>query len=165
MAVGAARKNGNLIRVRHSASMQEKLRIASDALNIETGEQKRYQEWLNTALATPIARDNVVEFMESIFGNPAEAATPVVLNHIIEQQTAFNKRFLTPEFARTGATAYTLFNAATGYADYALNYRAGKNANIKERRFVSAFDGRGDEIKQTATALISSLMPKEVALV
>ena len=158
MATGTARKNGNLIRVRHSASMQDKLRIASDALNIETGEQKRYQEWLNKSLATPIARDDVEEFMVSVFGDPAEAATSRVLDNIKQERSLFSRCYLTPEFNRTGQTAYTLFNAATGYADYALQYRAGKNSSLKERRFVSAFDGRGASIKDTATSIIDKLI-------
>lgn len=145
------------VAVRHSASMQSRLRAAADSYAITTESTRRMQEWLGKALDTTAPKGTADELMIAMFGDPAEAETPRILQGINDKRDLFTRKFAMPEFQRTGATAYTLFNAATGYADWALDFR-GNAQTAQEARFISSLDGRGARLKDAAVKVLAGIV-------
>lgn len=143
--------------VRHTATMQERLARASEAYSISTAATRAMQEWLGKALDTPMEKGTADEIMVALFGDPAKAATPRIEQTIEDKRDAFTRRFVIPEFNRTGNSAYTLFNAATGYADWAISYR-GDKATQQEARFIGALDGKGARMKDAAVKVLTAAM-------
>lgn len=146
--------------VRHTETMQERLARAAQAYSISTAATRAMQEWLGKALDTPMAKGTADEIMVAMFGDPEKVETERQRQTIADKRDVFTRKFVMPEFNRTGNSAYTLFNAATGYADWALTYRNGKNDKrmAQEARFIGALDGKGARMKDAAVKVLTAAM-------
>tara|TARA_R110000787_G_scaffold283863_1_gene397043 strand:+ start:563 stop:1513 length:951 start_codon:yes stop_codon:yes gene_type:complete len=154
-----ARKDGEALSysVRHTSTMTERLKKAAEAYAISTSASRKMQDWLGRALDTDAPAGTSAQLMDSMFGSAEEAPTPRRAQAITDRRSEFVTKFVMPEYAHTGATVYTLFNAATGYADWALKFRGDERTKM-EKRFIGSIEGAGSQMKQGAVEILSELV-------
>jgi phage/plasmid-like protein (TIGR03299 family) len=156
LAFGANADNAT-IRVRHSGNVGDKMKEAQRVMRITTESQRRYMDWQQQLHAATVESRAVQELIVEMFGDPEEAETVRVLNRIESTTETFKSKYLALEVARGGATAYSVLNALTGYADHAFRY-IGEDARKAETRFASTvIGGRATAFKERASVLVSQL--------
>jgi phage/plasmid-like protein (TIGR03299 family) len=150
-------------RYRHTSGLPGRLAQAREFLAVATAEQRAMRDWL-VQLAAERAESALTEaIIAELFPDPADNATARVKGQHGEAIATFRTRFLTPEVMRSGPTAYALLNAATGYADHGLTYRAPEGSAATYRddsRFTSTLlGGRAAQLKAQAVAVLCEVVP------
>lgn len=150
-------------RYRHTSGLPARLAQAREFMAVSTAEQRAMRDWLSK-LAAERAESALTEtIIAELFPEPADSATARVKAQHGEAVATFRTRFLMPEVMRSGPTAYALLNAATGYADHGLAYRAPEGAASTYRddaRFTSTLlGGRAAQLKAAAVAVLREAVP------
>jgi phage/plasmid-like protein (TIGR03299 family) len=140
-------RNHGVIRIIHSATMDERLDAARSLLTVTTESQRRLQEFLKAAAACDIKEYEVAAVQTAIFGSLDEK-TPTQRKKAID---AF-RRIYAEESQRNGNTAYSLFNTVTGFGDHARRYQ-GEGEIKAEHRFISIFETWGQSYLLKAKGL------------
>jgi len=143
----AFRGSDSTIRIVHSKNMKAKLEEAKRALNVTTEGMRRLKALLETAAEYRISEPQVEVVRSELFG-PLDDATPTQRRKAIETFMAIYEA----EKALNGATAYSLVNAVTGYADHATRYIGDANKKL-ESRFQATFDSWREPYRMKAKAL------------
>jgi phage/plasmid-like protein (TIGR03299 family) len=146
------------VRVRHTLNMRDRLEVAAEALRVTTEQQRRMQAFLENAHRREVTTDEGKAFLDAIIGEAIDASgitDPVVVRRAEKRQearTTFSRQFLAPEVGRQGVNAYSMLQAATGYADHGLKHRT------DETRFQSTLDGRAADLKRKAARFVGELV-------
>lgn len=159
----ASRKGGG-IRYKHTRGYRARLAQAAQTLAITTAQSRAMAAWLEKLAAERAESALTARIIAELFPEPGEDATERVHRAHGERVDLFRARFLTPEVMRSGPTAYALLNAATGYADHGLTYKApadsAQGVYRSDARFASTLlGGRADTIKATAVAVLRDAVP------
>lgn len=154
----ASRETPMIQFVKHSRVVDDRLARVAAVMAISTEQQRRMAEFLTRALDTEINTTVLDNTIEAIFGEAPE--DDKALDRYNTKIRKFTNKFWLPEFDRTGATAYTLFNTITGYADHGLTYY-GSEAVRDERRFAAnVLDGNSEaaRVKKVGMNIVSELV-------
>jgi phage/plasmid-like protein (TIGR03299 family) len=146
-----------VVRVTHTGNVMDKVSQAIAALNIVNKQAARYQEMMeqfattNVNLTTEVALSEYLYPKETTHGRTKRNE---FMNLVIEELGHPARR---RDDSR--ATAYDLYNAATGMANHRGRYVASKarNRTVGEARIVNVLDGRGNELAQDAATYLSAV--------
>ena len=154
LRMGAAR--GTLLRMVHRPNLKAKMQAAATALEITTESMRRFKTFAELAQGYALATDEVEAISTDLVGGLDEATTDLQRERI----TTF-KAIYDAEVALNGATAYTLVNAATGYADHVGRGYTGDLLKQAETRllYTQAPTYPGTELKYKAIDAVASLSP------
>lgn len=160
--LGRAMKGTSLVRVLHNSRLEVELKAAHNVLSISTESFKRMETFLETAAAKQVTDAQVVAVETELFGGSLDDDTPKRRRDAIETFRAIYAQ----EKERGGATAYSLINAATGYADHGRGYQGASDMR-EEGRFLSIMTplGRAFREKSNAIDVIASTIPSLKSLV
>jgi phage/plasmid-like protein (TIGR03299 family) len=152
---------GHIKVIHQTKSMRTKLAQAKEALSVTTGAHATMQTFLKHSAATKVGPKGVLTVQEALFGS-LDDETPKQRREAIERF----KAVYWAEKERSGATAYALVNAITGYADHEVRY-LGTDDEQAERRLVSTtgawstnYHTKALEIKRTGLAALNEVAPK-----
>lgn len=147
--------SGALVRVVHRPNMNQKMLAAQQLMVVTTEASNRMKEWMETAQAHTLTEAEYEGTEAELLGT-YDDATPKQRRDRID---AF-RAIYAAEVAVNGPTAYTLWNAVTGYSDHGgrRNYRTGGEARA-ERRYFDVIEGNGALFKAQAIKVINALDP------
>lgn len=169
----AAAENALKVSIWHTTNWQARAAKAQDILKTSLGLFSAFAEKAET-LATIPAQPILEAATEVLFPLPREARVlgpdgsdmtfsapserekvPLKLARRNEAVTVFNRIYLEEADAK-GANAYSLFNAATGYADHGWRRQPSKS-DLQERRFLNTMMWDAARFKQKAFDTITEL--------
>lgn len=150
----AEKRGGGLatFSIRHTASLPERMAQASRALAMVSESQRRMAAWLEAAAVTAVKAEELDRLVNRLFGKADERGPRVKIN------VARFRGVLGGEVARGGATAYSVLQGVTGYADHE-RVREFSTREGAERRFdTSVIEGQGVTLKAEAFAFLDELV-------
>lgn len=152
----ALRTAATRLRMVHRPNMEQKMAAAAAALAITTGTMTRYKALMELAQQYRLA-DGEYDALETGLVGSLDEATGKQRRERIE---AF-RAIYAAEVEVNGPTAYTLVNAATGFADHVGRNYSGSEVKKAETRFLytQASSYPGTELKAEALALVGELSP------
>lgn len=153
----------NEIRIRHTASMMDRMEAARAALGIAREHGKVYDGLMRALTQLRMTGDRWNEYTNVLVPN----------NETAKNNTrAENARRKIIELAITGrgqdipgvaGTGYAAYNAVTEFANYFRASRGG--AEMQERRFESSLMGSGDEFIQAAVVQLDTYLKQDGIIV
>jgi phage/plasmid-like protein (TIGR03299 family) len=151
--------SGNfLVRLKHNANLRANLDAAQETIKVTTEDQRRMQEFLQSALATEMKKDVRDAITAEIFGRPDDAKTDKMQTRIRNKVGAF-RRIGAEEYSHYGDTAYTMIQAITGFADHWFQpNNRGTDEQRAERRTLSVIEGKAYKFKSDALGLVREVI-------
>lgn len=139
------------IRISHHSKMRERLDFAQAQMMALTDSQRRMAEWLEQAANTPLKKGHYNKIEAELFGEIDEDAHPIRLRNAELFRSVY-----AIEREKNGETAYSVFNAATGYADHGKITQGKDNPALQaERRFLSTMSGQARDFKLAAVSALN----------
>ena len=146
-----------VVRVTHTGDVMDKVSQAKTALNIVNKQHARYEAMMHQFAATPVSMDTELGLRDHLY--------PKATTHGRTKRNEFMEIVIEelqhPARRRddSRATAYDLYNAATGMANHKGRYAASeaRNRTVGEARVVNVLDGRGNELAQDAATYLSAV--------
>lgn len=127
MAIG--RQAGPLGIIGHSGDVKAKMEAAQKVMAISTENQRRLQEYLTKLAEVKVEAPVLAKVTSGLFRVEMDAKTGSLDEETPGVKKAAVERFLkiyNEEIQANGPTAYSLFQAVTGYADHGIQVRKDK---------------------------------------
>jgi len=148
MALGDGRKNE--VRIKHTASMKDRLEATRDALGIAREQSRAYDELLRAFAQLRMTGDRWQEFAQVLIPANPEAKFNTRAENARQKLLSLAVTGRGQDIPGVAGTGYAAYNAVTEYVNYFRTSRGGEAA--QERRFESALMGSGDAFVQGAIA-------------
>jgi len=151
--VRSAFQKGALVRVVHRPNMAQKMLAAKQLMVVNAKTGDRMKQWLELAQAHTLTGAEYEGIETELLGS-LDDATPKQRRDKIE---AFRAIYAI-EAELHGPTAYTLWNAVTGYSDHGARRSYQSEGTVRnERRFFDVIEGNGAIFKAQAVKAINQL--------
>lgn len=139
-------KNDQLVRITHSGNTVMKLELARQQLQIVDDRHRRMEQWMLSMAEYDVETPFEISIQTALFGE-IDDATPTQRKNSAEM---FSKIY-TEEAARNGRTAYSLFNAVTGFGDYGVRITA------RGSQMASMLGGQGAAFKKKGVVALQKM--------
>ena len=147
-------RGGIAVEMNHAGDVKLKLERAREVLTITTEAQRRYMKWFEQLQTMPIGERQLATVKMAIIGEVTDESR----KQRKEADELFGQIYKIEHDAGYGDTAYTLFNAVTGYADHRpLRERADHAERMVQ------FLGTGQSMKARGIAVIEEVTGYKVA--
>lgn len=153
----ALRGQDNGVRIHHHAQIHTAMSAASKLMKATNDQQRRLAEWLEQAAETPLKRGHAEKIETQLFGEITEESHAIKRNSL-----ELFREVWTVEKSKNGDTAYSAFNAVTGYADHGMRIQGKDEALRAERRLKSITDGQARDFKVDGLRVIASTVMSKV---
>lgn len=157
MALADGRKNE--IRIRHTASVKEKLDAAKNALGIAQEHSRQYDNLLRAFAQLRMTGDRWTDWAKTLIpDNPTAKHNTRAENNRAKLLT-LSVTGRGQDIVGVAGTGYAAYNAATQFVNYERTSRGGEDQ--QERRFESALMGSGDDFVQTAILKLDEYLKQD----
>lgn len=140
-------------RTTHAPGIDRRMTQAHEMFRVTTEAQRRMQILLEQMQEVKLTKKDRQVVQDELFGTLDEE-TPTRRKNAIEAFQAIYEA----ERQLNGHSAYTMFNAATGYADHAAVYR-GTGVEREESRLRSMIDGPNAKLKAKTLEVLRDIAP------
>lgn len=152
----ALRGQDNGVRIHHHSGIHSAMSAAGKLMKATTAQQRKLAEWLEAAAETELKRGHEEKIVTRLFGEITEETHATKRNNV-----ELFREVWAIEKSKNGDTAYSAFNAVTGFADHKLRVNGADEALKAERRMKSIVDGTARDFKVSGLEAIASVaMPK-----
>lgn len=141
-------------RTTHAPGIDRRMEQAREMFQVTTEAQRRMQTLLENMQQVKLSKKERETVQTELFGT-LDDDTPTRRKNAIEAFQAIYEA----ERQLNGHTAYTMFNAATGYADHAAVYR-GTGIEREESRLRSMIDGPNQKLKAKTLDVLRGIAPE-----
>lgn len=157
MAIADGRDNE--VRIRHTASMKERLEAARNALVIAREHSKLYDGLLRAFAQLRMTGDRWTEYANVLIPDNPEAKYNTRAQNSRQKLLGLAMTGRGQDIQGVAGTGYAAYNAVTEYANYFRTTRGGQDA--QERRFESSLMGSGDELVQAAVVQLDTYLKQD----
>lgn len=161
MALADGRKNE--IRIRHTASMKDRLEATRNALGIAQEHSRQYDALLRAFAQLRMTTDRWDEFAHVLIPDNEAAKYNTRAQNARDKLISLAVTGRGQDIPGVAGTGYAAYNAATEYVNYFRSSRGGDEA--QERRFESALLGTGDDFVQTAVVQLDTYLKQDCIVV
>jgi phage/plasmid-like protein (TIGR03299 family) len=153
----------NEIRIRHTASMKERLEAARAALGIAKEHGKLYDALMRAFAQLRMTGDRWNEYANVLIPDNPEAKHNTRAQNARQKLINLSVTGRGQDIRGVAGTGYAAYNAVTEYANYFRTTRGGPDA--QERRFESSLMGSGDELVQAAVVQLDAYLKQDGIIV
>lgn len=150
----ALAENSLTFRTTHAPGIDRRMEQARELFQVTTEAQRQQQARLEQMLQIKLSKKDRELVQTELFGS-MDDDTPTRRKNALEAFMAIYEA----ERQLNGHTAYTMFNAATGYADHAAVYR-GQGVEREESRFRSMLSGPNQQMKAKTLDVLRDIAPE-----
>ena len=157
MAIGDGRANE--IRIRHTASMKERLDATRNALGIAKEQSRGYDALLKAFAQIHMTGDRWTEFSKVLIPDNPTAKHNTRAANARQKLLSLAVTGVGQDIPGVAGTGYAAYNAVTEYVNYHRSSRGGDAA--QERRFESALMGSGDDFVQASVIQLGDYLKQD----
>lgn len=149
----------NEVRIRHTASMKERMEAARSALVVAREHGKLYDGLLRAFAQLRMTGDRWQEYAKTLIPDNLEAKHNTRAENARQKLLNLAVTGRGQDIPGVAGTGYAAYNAATEYVNYLRPSRGGDEA--QERRFESTLMGSGDEFVQSAVVQLDTYLKQD----